>query len=72
MNIVRIIGVGIMVLGVLGLIYGGFTYTKETEKKKFGPVEFSMKDQERVNVPIWASIAAVAVGGVLVMAGKKR
>ncbi len=72
MNIVRIIGVGIMVLGVLGWIYGGFTYTKETQKKKFGPVEFSMKDRERVNVPIWASVAAVAVGGVLVVAGKKR
>ena len=72
MNIVRLIGLGFLILGVLGLVYGDFTYTKETQRKKLGPLEFEVKDRERVHVPIWAGIGAVVVGGVLIVAGKKR
>ena len=38
MNAVRIIGIVLIVAGVLGLVYGGFTYTKETHKAKLGPL----------------------------------
>jgi len=55
------------------LIYGGFSYTKETHEAKLGPIEFSVVDKERVNVPIWASVGAILVGGaLLVFGGSKR
>ncbi len=66
------LGLVLIALGVLGLAYGGFTYTKSTEKASIGPIEISVADKERVNVPMWAGIAAIVVGaGVLVMGGRK-
>lgn len=69
---IRLLALALIVAGVLGLAYGGFTYTKDTHTSKLGPIEISMKEKERVNVPIWAGVAAVVVGaGLLLTAGKK-
>ena len=66
------IGLGLIVLGVLALAYGGFTYTKKTDTAKIGPIEIAVKDKQTVNIPMWAGIGAMVVGaGVLVMGGKK-
>jgi uncharacterized membrane protein YidH (DUF202 family) len=66
------IGLVLIGLGVLGLAYGSFTYTKKTETANIGPLEISVKDKETVNIPMWAGIGAIVVGaGVLVMGGKK-
>lgn len=51
--------------GVIALVYGGFTYTKSTHETKIGPIELSVKDKETVNVPIWAGLGLLLVGGVL-------
>ena len=58
-------GLILLVLGALGLIYGGFSYTKEKGDAKIGPIEIQVTEKERVNVPLWAGIGAVAVGGAL-------
>ena len=52
----QIIAVILIVAGVLGLLYGGFSYTKETQEAKIGPLELSVKDKETVNVPVWAGV----------------
>jgi hypothetical protein len=62
---VRLAGLVLLVLGILGLAYGGFSYTKEKHDAKVGPVEFRVTEKERVNVPLWAGIGAVAAGGFL-------
>jgi hypothetical protein len=62
----------LIVAGVLGLAYGGFTYTKDTHTGKLGPIEISMKEKEQVNVPVWAGVVAIVAGaGLLLTAGKK-
>jgi hypothetical protein len=62
----------LIVAGILGLVYGGFSYTKETHETKLGPIELSVKDKETVNVPVWAGVGAIVVGGALLLfAGKK-
>jgi TRAP-type C4-dicarboxylate transport system permease small subunit len=69
---VRILALALIVAGVLGLAYGGFTYTKDTHTGKLGPIEISVKEKERVNVPVWAGVAAVVAGaGLLLFSGKK-
>jgi len=60
-------GLVLLVLGVLALVYGGFSYTREKGDAKIGPIEIEVTEKERVNVPLWAGIAAVAVGGALVV-----
>jgi hypothetical protein len=68
----RIGALALLVAGVLALVYGNFSYTKETHEAKIGSLELSVKDRETVNIPIWAGIAAiVAGGGLLLMAGRK-
>jgi uncharacterized membrane protein YidH (DUF202 family) len=68
----KLLGIVLIVAGVLGLVYGSFSYTKENHETKIGPIVLSMKEKETVNVPMWAGIAAVAVGVVLLLAGGKR
>jgi TRAP-type C4-dicarboxylate transport system permease small subunit len=72
MNAVKLAAVVLIVAGALGLVYGSFSYTKETHEAKLGPIELSVKDKETVNVPIWASVGAIAVGGVLLLFGSKK
>lgn len=61
----KLVGAVLLVLGILALAYGGFTYTKDTDQVNVGPVHFSVTDKERVNVPLWAGVGVAIVGGVL-------
>lgn len=67
MNSMKIVAIVLIVAGILGLIYGGFTYTQETHNAKLGPLELSVQDKERVNIPVWAGVVAIAVGGGLLL-----
>jgi hypothetical protein len=60
----RLLGLVLLVLGVLSLAFGGFSYT-DSDSAKLGPIKVEVKDQERVNVPVWAGLAAAIAGGVL-------
>ena len=72
MNTTRLIAIGLIVAGVLGLVYGGFSYTKDTTAVKIGPVELSVKERETVNIPMWAGIGAIVIGGLLLVLGNKK
>ncbi len=70
MNAVKMVAVVLIVAGALSLMYGGFTYTKETHQAKIGPIELSVKDTETVNIPVWAGVAAMVAGAFLLFARK--
>lgn len=72
MNAMKIVGIVLIVGGILGLVYGGFSYTKETHEAKIGPITLSVADKERVNVPIWAGVGAIVIGGLLLVFGNKK
>jgi hypothetical protein len=67
----QLLGAVLLALGILGLAYGGFSYTKERDTAKLGPIEIQVKQEERVRVPVWAGVAAAVVGGIL-LARKSR
>jgi len=71
MSPLKLLAVVLLVGGIVGLIYGGFTYTRTTHDAKIGPLELSVKDKERVNVPVWAGVAAIVAGGALLLSGRK-
>ena len=71
MNAIRMLGVALLVAGVLGLAYGGFSYTKDTTAVKLGPIELTVKEKQSVNIPLWAGVASIVVGGVLLALGRK-
>ena len=72
MNASKIAAIVLIAAGVLGLVYGSFSYTKETHQAKVGPIELSVKDKETVNVPVWAGVGAIVIGGVLLLFGSKK
>ena len=72
MNPVKLAAIVLLVVGVLALVYGGFSYTKDTTAVKLGPIEMTVKEKKTVNVPMWAGIGAIVLGGVLLATGGKR
>jgi TRAP-type C4-dicarboxylate transport system permease small subunit len=63
----KILAAALIVAGILGLAYGGFSYTKSTQEAHVGPIALTVKDKKYVNVPIWAGVGAIVVGGVLLL-----
>ncbi|MDO9618999.1 MAG: hypothetical protein Q7J43_15135 [Pseudomonas sp.] len=72
MNSIRLAAIALVVVGTLTLIYGGFSYTKDTTAVKLGPLELSVQEKETVNIPMWAGIAAIVAGGLMLAVGSKR
>jgi hypothetical protein len=72
MDTLRVAALALLVAGVLGLVYGSFTYTKETHDVKVGPLEMSVKDKQSVNIPVWVGVAAIVAGGGLLFTAGRR
>lgn len=72
MNAVKIAGVLLLVAGTLGLVYGGFSYTKATHEAQLGPIQFSLEEKEVVSVPVWLGVGAIVLGGALLLVAGKR
>ena len=72
MNSIKIAASVLIVAGILGLVYGGFSYTRDDQKAKIGSLELSVSDKKTVNVPVWAGVGAIVIGGVLLLVGGKK
>jgi TRAP-type C4-dicarboxylate transport system permease small subunit len=72
MNMQRILAILLIAAGVMGLAYGGFTYTKTTHEAQIGSLELSVQEKETVDVPLWAGVAAIVAGGALLLLGARR
>lgn len=71
MNPIKLVAILLIVGGTLGLMYGGFSYTKETSSADIGPIHLQVNEKQRVNIPLWAGIAAVVGGLVLLVTARK-
>ena len=67
MNALKIPAIVLILAGVLGLAYGSFSYTKQTHDVKVGPIEMSVQDKQTVNVPVWAGVGVIVIGGALLL-----
>jgi len=72
MNALQIPAIVLIVAGVLGLAYGSFSFTKQTHDVKVGPIEMSVQDKQTVNVPVWAGVGAIVIGGALLLFGARK
>ena len=68
MDAIKLVAVILIIAGILALVFGGFSFTKEKHSAHIGSIDLSLKEKERVNVPLWAGVAAIVVGaGLLTM-----
>lgn len=72
MGPLKIVGIVLVVAGALALAYGGFSYTKESHNAQIGPFKLSVNEKQQVNIPAWAGMGAIAVGVVLLVAGRRK
>jgi len=72
MNTLKIVAMILIVSGLLGLIYGSFSYTRETENVKLGPIELSVKEKKTVNIPVWSGVGAIIAGAGLLLYGSRK
>ena len=68
----KIIGIVLIVAGALGLAYGSFSFTKDTHTANIGPIHLSVKEKETVNVPVWAGVAAIIAGGLVLLGASSK
>jgi TRAP-type C4-dicarboxylate transport system permease small subunit len=71
MSPVKLIAVLLIIGGALGLAYGGFSYTRNTHEVKVGPIDLALQEKKTIDVPVWAGIAAIVVGGALLLMGNR-
>lgn len=72
MDSMKILAIVLIAAGVLALVYGGFSYISDTNTTRIGPIKITTQDKERVNIPVWAGVVAVAAGAVLLLAKNKK
>ncbi|KUK85655.1 MAG: hypothetical protein XE01_1156 [Synergistales bacterium 58_81] len=72
MNVTKIAAMALIIAGILGLVYGGFSYTKDTQQVKLGPIEMSVKEKQTVNIPLWAGVGAIVIGGGLLVLESRK
>lgn len=71
MNIAKIFAILLIACGLAGLAYGGFSYTKATHSADLGPLHLAVQEKQRVDIPLWLGIGAVA-GGVLLLVKSRK
>lgn len=71
MPLYKLVAIAFIVGGTFGLIYGGFSFTKETHDVDLGALSVSIDEKEYINVPIWAGVAGIVIGAGLLLLGKR-
>ena len=72
MSAAKIVGIVLIALGVLGLLYGGFSYTKESHTARLGPLSFTVQEKETVMIPVIASVGSIVLGVFLLVGVKNK
>lgn len=71
MSKTKFFGILLLAAGALGLLYGGFSYTKESHGTQLGPVVLKVEEKETVFVPIFLSLGVMALGAFIVLSVRK-
>jgi TRAP-type C4-dicarboxylate transport system permease small subunit len=67
MNLTRVVAILLIVGGLAGLLYGGFSYTRQTHDAKIGSLEIAVGEKKTVPIPTWVGIGAIVVGALLLI-----
>ena len=68
----QLLGVALIAAGVLALVRGEVSYTKETHEARVAGIELSLKEKETFEIPTWAGVGVVAAGTLLLLIGRRR
>lgn len=66
MKTYTIVAITLIAVGILALVYGQFSYTRDSESARLGPIVLTVKEKQSVNIPNWAGAGTIILGaGIL-------
>jgi hypothetical protein len=68
----RVLGFVLIVIGLIGLIYGGVTWTQQEKVLDVGPLEVTRQERQTIPLPPLVGGICLAAGAILVVADKRR
>ena len=66
------LGIILIVVGIVMMIFRGFSFTREEKVVDVGPLEINKKDKKSVGWPLYAGGIAVAAGVIVLLAERKK
>ncbi len=72
MQLMKTLGIILIVIGIIMVLIRGFTVTTEKEVLDVGPVEVNKKENKWIGWPLYAGGLIAVVGVVLLISGNKR
>ena len=67
----KVIALALIVIGIIGLAYGGISWTRREKVVDIGPVEVNADKTERLPLPPIAGAICLVVGAGLLMSGRR-
>ena len=70
MNARKLGAIVLIVAGTAALVFGTFSYRRNTHMASIGSMEIAVSEQRAFNVPVWAGVGAILVGAALLVVGR--
>jgi uncharacterized membrane protein YidH (DUF202 family) len=67
----KAIGLVLVIIGLVGLVYGGIQWTTREKVVDFGPVEVTHQEKKSVPIPPIAGAVCVVAGAIILAAGRR-
>jgi Mn2+/Fe2+ NRAMP family transporter len=71
MSLRKIFAILLLAAGTLALVYRGFSYTTDKHTARLGSIDFELNEKKRLEVPVWAGVAAIVVGAAMLVLPRK-
>lgn len=68
----KVLGVALIAVGILMLVFRGFSFTQEKKIVDIGPIEINQKQRKSVDWPLYAGIITLGAGVVVLVAANKK
>lgn len=68
----RIIGIILILVGLVGVIFGGIQYDQKRTAVELGPVDFKVTERKTLPVSPIAGAVAIVAGAALMFVGGRR
>jgi UDP-N-acetylmuramyl pentapeptide phosphotransferase/UDP-N-acetylglucosamine-1-phosphate transferase len=72
MTAARIAGIVLIVLGLVGVLWGGFSWTREKTVVDLGPIQARAQERQTIPIPPVAGGIAIVAGVVLLVVPARR
>jgi hypothetical protein len=68
----RLIGIVLIVVGLVGVIWGGISWTQRETVADIGPLEITTQERESLPIPPIAGAICLIAGTAMVIGAKRR